>query len=85
LKKLKISWNPDKYIAAPGYTPQDPRKYGTPMYGENIWLVGAASDALSRHMGPPDNCCGRDDIGGCGKCILIENSNSGSFFLFKFK
>jgi hypothetical protein len=52
------------------------------MYGENIWLVGAASDALSRHMGHPDNCCGRDDIGGCGKCILIENSNSGFFILF---
>jgi hypothetical protein len=44
-----------------------------------MWLVGAASDALSRHLGGHDGCCGRDKIGGCGKCILVENSNSGIF------
>eukprot|EP01080_Neovahlkampfia_damariscottae_P012468 gene12468-6218_t len=69
-------WNPTKYIAAPGYSPQDPKKHGGSIYGEQMWIVGAPSDALSRKLGLPDNCCGKDDIGGCGKCILIENSNS---------
>lgn len=45
-----------------------------------MWLSGAASDALSELMGDDDGCCGGDPndggVGGCGKCLLVQNDNS---------
>lgn len=73
-------WDKNKYISPPGYGPQDPMDHGGPMYGEKLWLTGAASDALSQLMGDDDGCCGADPndggIGGCGKCALVQNPNS---------
>uniref|UniRef100_A0A7S1RTP6 Cellulase n=1 Tax=Alexandrium catenella TaxID=2925 RepID=A0A7S1RTP6_ALECA len=73
-------WNMDKYITPPGYGPQDPADFGGAKYGEKMWLTGAASDALSALMGPDDGCCGGDPndggVGGCGKCLLIQNPDS---------
>lgn len=73
-------WNKEKYISPPGYGPQDPMDHGGPMYGEKLWLTGAASDALSQLMGDDDGCCGADPndggVGGCGKCALVQNPNS---------
>jgi len=70
-------WDKSKYISPPGYGPQDPSDFGGAMYGEKMWLTGAASDALSKLMGPDDGCCGQDGgRGGCGKCALIQVPNS---------
>jgi len=73
-------WRLEKYITPAGYGPQDPADFGGPMYGEKMWLTGAASDALSAIMGPDDGCCGGDPndggIGGCGKCLLVLNTES---------
>jgi len=70
-------WNLNKYISPPGYGPQDPMDFGGPLYGEKMWLTGAASDALSQLMGDDDGCCGGDPndggVGGCGKCLLVQN------------
>jgi len=45
-----------------------------------MWFTGAASDALSELMGDDDGCCGGDPndggVGGCGKCLLVQNENS---------
>jgi len=66
-------WNEDKYVAAPGYSPQDPNDFGGSAYGEKLWVVGAASDTLAQMLGTDDGCCGSDtDSGGCGKCALIR-------------
>jgi len=69
-----------KYVSPPGYGPQDPNDFGGSVYGEKMLLTGAASDALSALMGPDDGCCGADyndgGIGGCGKCVLIQNPDS---------
>ena len=40
-------WDESKYIASSGYSPQDPDAHGGALYGERMWLVGAASDALA--------------------------------------
>jgi len=73
-------WNQAKYISPPGYGPQDPADFGGPLYGEKMWLTGAASDALSQLMGDDDGCCGGDPndggVGGCGKCLLVQNPQS---------
>jgi len=73
-------WNLTKYISPPGYGPQDPADFGGSLYGEAMWLSGAASDALSELMGDDDGCCGGDPndggVGGCGKCLLVQNENS---------
>mmetsp|Transcript_20201 Transcript_20201/g.47120 ORF Transcript_20201/g.47120 Transcript_20201/m.47120 type:complete len:624 (-) Transcript_20201:34-1905(-) len=67
-------WNAERYVTPPGYAPLDPRDFGGAMYGEKMWLVGSASDALSTALGADSACCGKDPkgVGGCGKCILIE-------------
>jgi len=73
-------WDEGRYVSPPGYSPQDPADFGGPVYGEAMWLTGAASDALSALMGPDDGCCGGDPndggIGGCGKCALVQNPDS---------
>merc|ERR1719203_1120893 len=66
-------WDEDKYVASPGYSPQDPNDFGGSVYGEKMWVVGAASDTLANMLGPDDGCCGSDsDSMGCGKCALIR-------------
>lgn len=66
-------WDLDKYVASPGYAPQDPNDFGGAKYGEKIWLTGAASDTFANLLGPSDGCCGEDtDSIGCGKCALIR-------------
>ena len=55
------------------YAPLDPVNHGGAKYGEKLWMTGAASDTLSAMLGPNDGCCGVDDIGGCGKCLLVTN------------
>jgi len=40
-------WNPRKYSAAYQYAPVDPVEYGGALYGEKMWMTGAASDTLS--------------------------------------
>merc|ERR1712242_535609 len=37
-------WDQSKYVASPGYSPQNPDNHGGAVYGERMWLVGAASD-----------------------------------------
>jgi len=70
-------WNDRKYIAAPGYSPQDPALHGGAAYGEKMWLVGAASDMLSRILGEADTRCGFDySSPGCGRCILMQNPDA---------
>jgi len=71
-------WDVSKYVSPPGYGPQDPNDHGGAVYGEMMWLTGAASDVLSALMGPDDGCCGAmdDGAGGCGKCLLVENPDS---------
>jgi hypothetical protein len=44
--------------------------------GERMWLTGAASNDLSRLLGRADGCCGADTFGGCGRCFLVQNTNS---------
>jgi len=68
-------WSPREYKAAPQYAPMDPAKHGGAKYGEKLWMVGAASDALSDALGPDCDCCGVDNEGGggCGKCLLVQN------------
>ena len=71
-------WDSSKYLAAPGYGPQDPDDHGGAAYGERMWLTGAASDPLSELLGDADDCCGDDDggHGGCGKCVLFRNPDA---------
>jgi len=73
-------WDLGKFISPPGYAPQDPEDFGGSIYGEKMWLTGAASDALSQLLGPDDACCGSDPndggVGGCGKCVLVQNPQS---------
>jgi len=66
-------WDDSKYVASPGYAPQDPNDFGGSIYGEKLWVVGAASDGLASLFGADDGCCGKDnDSAGCGKCALIR-------------
>lgn len=73
-------WDELKYVSPPGYGPQDPTDHGGPLYGEKMWLTGAASDVLSSLMGDDDGCCGFGEgdnaVGGCGKCLLVQNPDS---------
>jgi len=70
-------WDKTKYVAPPGYGPQDPLDFGGPSYGEKMWLTGAASDTLSELLGPDDGCCGSDNgRGGCGRCLLVQNPDT---------
>ena len=39
-------------------------------------MTGAASDALSHMLGPATGNCGNDDVGGCGKCLLVQNPSA---------
>lgn len=68
-------WEEREYKAAPHYAPMDPAKFGGSKYGEKLWMVGAASDALSDALGGDHSCCGSDNKGGggCGKCLLVQN------------
>merc|ERR550539_284015 len=66
-------WDLDKYVASPGYSPQNPDNHGGAVYGEKMWLVGAASDSLSELLGEHDPCCGTSsESSGCGKCVLLR-------------
>jgi len=71
-------WDADKYVSPPGYGPQDPANFGGSVYGEVMWLTGAASDTLTELLGDDDECCGYEDtgVGGCGKCLLVQNPDS---------
>lgn len=73
-------WDPSKYVSPAGYGPQDPNDHGGAMYGEQMWLTGAASDYLSGLLGDDDGCCGEDTnddgVGGCGKCLLVQNPDA---------
>jgi hypothetical protein len=53
----------------------DPEKNGGSVYGEQIWMTGATSDAVSDILGPDANDCGSDNGGGggCGQCLLVKN------------
>merc|ERR1712217_852935 len=64
--------DPSKYKAVAAYAPVDPADHGGALYGEKMWMTGAASDALSSALGPNDPCCGSHVEGGCGKCVLIS-------------
>jgi len=68
-------WDPKMYTYAPQYAPTDPAQHGGAMYGERLWMTGAASDALSALLGPDSDCCGTDTAGGggCGRCLLVRN------------
>merc|ERR1712048_389992 len=50
--------------------------FGGAVYGEKMWLTGAANQFLSTLLGPSDACCGNHETGGCGKCLLIQNPDS---------
>lgn len=52
-------FNIRKYAYANEYAPQDPSKLGGALYGERLWMTGAASDTLSRMLGADDGCCGQ--------------------------
>eukprot|EP00418_Pyrodinium_bahamense_P067041 CAMPEP_0179100626 /NCGR_PEP_ID=MMETSP0796-20121207/46485_1 /TAXON_ID=73915 /ORGANISM="Pyrodinium bahamense, Strain pbaha01" /LENGTH=368 /DNA_ID=CAMNT_0020798459 /DNA_START=49 /DNA_END=1151 /DNA_ORIENTATION=- len=68
-------WDQKIYVYAPQYAPADPMDYGGPMYGEKLWMTGAASDLLSEKMGPDREGCGysTEGGGGCGQCIIVRN------------
>merc|ERR1712141_679650 len=66
-------WDLSKYVASPGYSPQNPDNHGGALYGEKMWLVGAASDSMSALLGEHDPCCGSStESSGCGKCVLLR-------------
>lgn len=69
-------WDPQAYRYAPQYAPLDPANHGGEIYGETMWLTGAASDALTQLLG--DDLIGRDNAfpGGCGRCILVRNPSA---------
>jgi hypothetical protein len=70
-------WDLSKYVASPGYSPQNPDNHGGAVYGEKMWLVGAASDSMSELLGEHDPCCGTSsESSGCGKCVLMRVTDS---------
>lgn len=69
-------WDQSKYRSSPGYAPVDPNSLGGSIYGEKLWVTGAANDALSKYLGVSDGCCGRSEQGGCGKCLLVQNPSA---------
>jgi len=68
-------WDERKYVYAPQYAPADPDDYGGAIYGEKLWMTGAASDTLSEKMGPDIENCGSstEGSGGCGQCLIVRN------------
>jgi len=71
-------WDKSKYVSPPQYAPMNPHDHGGPIYGEHIWMTGAASDAVSSILGPDVNNCGADNGGGggCGQCLLVKTAQS---------
>ncbi len=77
-------WDPSKYLYAAAYPPLDPDEHGGAVYGESLWMTGAASAQLAELLGSDNACCGRDvndavsgvGAGGCGKCILVKNPSA---------
>lgn len=71
-------WVQEKYVSPPQYAPMNPHNHGGPVYGEHIWMTGAASDAVSQKLGPDVNHCGADNGGGggCGQCLLVKTAQS---------
>eukprot|EP00746_Dinoflagellata_sp_MGD_P000656 gnl/MRDRNA2_/MRDRNA2_101176_c0_seq1.p1 gnl/MRDRNA2_/MRDRNA2_101176_c0~~gnl/MRDRNA2_/MRDRNA2_101176_c0_seq1.p1 ORF type:complete len:333 (+),score=52.40 gnl/MRDRNA2_/MRDRNA2_101176_c0_seq1:52-1050(+) len=72
-------WEPSLYRYAAHYAPVNASEFGGSVYGEVMWLTGAASDALSTTLGGDDGCCGgggESGGGGCGKCILVRNKEA---------
>ncbi|CAE8610635.1 unnamed protein product [Polarella glacialis] len=69
-------WDVSRYSYAAQYAPTAPSDHGGALYGEKLWLTGAASDALSAMLGNNDSCCGSDDVGGCGQCLLVSNPSA---------
>lgn len=69
-------WDQNKYRYAGTYAPINPQLHGGPLYGEKLWMTGAASDTLSKLLGANDGCCGVADEGGCGKCLLVTNPSA---------
>jgi hypothetical protein len=64
-------WDPSKYRYSAYYAPLDPNSYpGGAVYGERMWMTGAASDALSDMLGRDDSCCGQDSEGKIYKFLL---------------
>ena len=71
-------WDERLYVSPPGYQPRDPSAHGgASAEGEQLWMTGAASDALAALLGDDDGCCGSDSGSpGCGKCVLVENPDA---------
>mmetsp|Transcript_20685 Transcript_20685/g.58144 ORF Transcript_20685/g.58144 Transcript_20685/m.58144 type:complete len:658 (+) Transcript_20685:99-2072(+) len=71
-------WVKDKYISPPQYAPMNPDHHGGSVYGEKIWMTGAASDGVSDILGPDVNDCGADNGGGggCGQCLLVKTNTA---------
>ena len=44
-------WAPSLYSYSPFYAPQDPALHGGAVYGERLWMTGAASDGLAALLG----------------------------------
>jgi len=66
-----------KFVYAPQYAPTDPAEHGGGVYGEKMWMTGAASDELAALLGPNTGCCGSDtDSTGCGQCLLVRNPSA---------
>ena len=78
--KLLQPFDLSKFIAGPGYTVLDPNDFGGPVYGEKMWIYGAASDSFAEILG--DNVSGLGEVsegpvsGACGKSILVKNPSA---------
>ena len=70
-------WDESKYVSSYKYAPTVVHPKDS-VYGEKMWLTGAASDFLSdkmmEHDPTPETCCGISggDDKACGKCMLIR-------------
>ena len=68
------------FVAPEGYNVLDPNDFGGPLYGEAMWIYGAASDKLANILG--NNIDGLGHVtesgagGACGKSILIRNKDA---------
>ena len=69
-------WNLDKYAAPATYAPYKPTDQEKSLHGEDLWMVGAASDTLNDLLG--SDVVGRDaqQEGGCGRCVLLRNPDA---------
>ena len=83
------NYDDSKFIAGKGYTVLDPKDFGGSVYGEKMWIYGAASDELAEQMGdnikdlgvisPYDEAASSGGVApsvGCGQSILIKNPNA---------